>query len=72
MTPRHGPSGNEPRILTPDEAADLLGVARWEVYRMAESGELHHFRIGRSLRIPETALSPARTRDPPRRRRPDK
>jgi len=52
------PSGvaNE-RFLTAAEVASIMSVSKMTVYRLVHSGELEAFRVGRSFRIPETAVS---------------
>jgi excisionase family DNA binding protein len=39
------------RLLTVRDAADMLGVGTWAVYRLCETGELPHIRIVESIRI---------------------
>lgn len=43
-------------LLTPDEAAQALGVSRSTVYELINSGELTAIRIGRSRRVPTEVL----------------
>ena len=43
-------------LLTPTEAAELLGVGRTTVYELLNAGRLESVRIGRSRRIPRAAL----------------
>ncbi|ABD09792.1 transcriptional regulator [Frankia sp. CcI156] len=43
-------------LLTPTEAADLLGVSRSTVYELLNSGDLESVRIGRARRIPSASL----------------
>lgn len=39
-------------LLRPDEAAELLNVSRWTIYRWIKKGEIKATKIGRgSLRI---------------------
>ena len=38
-------------IVTVTEAARLLGVSRWTVYRAIERGELESFKLGGCLRL---------------------
>jgi excisionase family DNA binding protein len=44
-------------LYTPSEAADLLGVSRSTLYELLRAGTLASVRIGRSRRIPATALT---------------
>lgn len=48
--------GLEPLLLTPTEAAAALGVSRTTVYELMGSNSLAFIRIGKSRRIPVTAL----------------
>ena len=43
-------------LLTPAEAAELLGLGRSTVYELLASGELESICIGRARRIPRDAL----------------
>lgn len=43
-------------LLTVVEAADLLGVGRTTLYELLARGELQAVRIGRSRRVPRTAI----------------
>lgn len=52
MNPRPVP----PRFLTVQEIAKNLRVSKMTVYRLVETGELDHVRIGRSIRIPVVGL----------------
>ena len=47
---------NERILLTVDEAAQRLGVARSHLYKYVLSGELPSVKLGRSRRIPASAL----------------
>jgi excisionase family DNA binding protein len=42
-----------PRLLTPNEVADLLRVSTMTVYRLIKAGDLRAARIGKSFRISE-------------------
>lgn len=42
--------------MTVDEIAALLRVSKMTVYRLLHSGELDAVRIGRSFRVPESAV----------------
>ena len=44
----HGFSG---KIVSPREAAALLGVNRETIYRLCARGELLHVRVGAALRV---------------------
>jgi iron complex outermembrane receptor protein len=40
------------KLLRPDEAAELLGVSRWTIYRWVEEGRLRATKVGpRCLRV---------------------
>ncbi|KLL10166.1 MULTISPECIES: helix-turn-helix domain-containing protein [Protofrankia] len=43
-------------LLTPTEAADLLGVSRTTVYELLNAEQIESVRIGRARRIPRAAL----------------
>ncbi len=43
-------------LLTPTEAADVLGIGRSKVYELLQTGQLHSVRIGTCRRIPADAL----------------
>jgi excisionase family DNA binding protein len=44
-------------LLRPDEAAELLNVSRWTIYRWVKQGEIKATKIGRgSLRIFRNSL----------------
>lgn len=65
MTPPR-PPGKDARLLKSAEAARILRIPKWELYRLIGSGLLESYRIGRSIRVPETAVrGPGRTRAPP-------
>lgn len=42
--------------LTPRDFSDLIGCSLQTVYREIRRGNLHAFRVGRSLRIPVAEL----------------
>jgi len=48
----------DPRILIPlPEAAELLGISRWQAYKLARSGRLPTTRLGaRDLHVPAAVL----------------
>lgn len=46
----------EKLLLRPSEAADVLGLARAQVYLLCSRGVLPAIRIGRSVRIPVAGL----------------
>jgi excisionase family DNA binding protein len=39
------------RALTADELSKLLGVHKLTIYRLADRGAIHHYRIGTCLRF---------------------
>ncbi|ABW15648.1 DNA binding domain, excisionase family [Parafrankia sp. EAN1pec] len=43
-------------LLTPAEAAELLGVGRTTIYELMNSGDIPSVRIGRARRIPSVDL----------------
>jgi excisionase family DNA binding protein len=43
-------------LLTPAEAAEMLGVGRSKVYELMSSGALRSVKIGRSRRVSDAAL----------------
>jgi excisionase family DNA binding protein len=47
---------NEPLLLTPVEAAEVLRVGRTTVYALLKSGDLHAVHIGRSCRLSRAEL----------------
>jgi excisionase family DNA binding protein len=44
------------QILTVDGAAEQLICSRWTVYGLCQSGKLRSVRVGRLLRIPQSAI----------------
>lgn len=42
--------------LTPDQAAELLGVSVGTVYRQLQAGDLAGFQLGRQWRIPRDEI----------------
>ena len=44
------------RLLTVKQAAERLGISPSKLYRMTWSGEIYTQRIGRAVRVPETAI----------------
>lgn len=51
-----GLARREPLLLTICEAAELLSVGRTTAYRLIDDGELEVVRIGRSARVPRSAV----------------
>jgi excisionase family DNA binding protein len=45
-----------PNYLTPKQAAEYLSVSATTIYKLCQSGELRHVRIGRAIRIRPTDL----------------
>jgi excisionase family DNA binding protein len=46
----------EVRFLTVAEVASLMRVSKMTVYRLVHSGDLTAVRVGRSFRVPESAV----------------
>ncbi len=44
------------RFLTVAEVATIMRVSKMTVYRLVHGGELPAVRVGRSFRVPETAV----------------
>lgn len=44
-------------FLTIVETCQLINASRWTIYRLIEKGELRAAKIGRSTRIPRTAIN---------------
>ena len=42
--------------LSPNEAADVLGVSRSSIYRLMEQGSLRFIKLGRRTVIPQSAV----------------
>ncbi len=45
------------RFLTVSEVATIMRVSKMTVYRLVHSGELEAIRVGRSFRVPESAVN---------------
>ena len=43
-------------LLTPEQAAQQLGISRWKVYDLLRQGSLASIRIGSCRRIPTRAI----------------
>ena len=43
-------------LLTPEDAAELLGVGRTKLYELLRLGAIESVRIGRARRVPADAL----------------
>lgn len=44
------------RLLTVPQAADVLSIGRTKLYQLIQQGELAAVHIGRSVRVPVTAI----------------
>ena len=53
MTVQHG----EKLLHSPEEAAQLLGVGRSQIFELIARGEVESFKIGRLRKIPRDALT---------------
>lgn len=47
---------SEVRFLTVAEVAGLMRVSKMTVYRLVHAGDIAAVRVGRSFRVPETAV----------------
>jgi len=58
MTGSHkdNPSLSEVRFLTVAEVASRIRVSKMTVYRLVHAGQLEAVRVGRSFRVPESAV----------------
>jgi excisionase family DNA binding protein len=45
-----------PILLTPEQAAEMLGIGRWKLYDLLRRRELPSVRIGSCRRIPASAI----------------
>ena len=52
----HEPQLADVRFATVAEVALLMRVSKMTVYRLVHSGELPAVRVGRSFRVPESAV----------------
>jgi excisionase family DNA binding protein len=48
---------NDVRFLTIAEVATIMRISKMTVYRLVHAGELEAIRIGRSFRVPDTAVN---------------
>jgi len=53
---------NSPTLLTPEEAARFLNVSRTVLYQLISKNEIESIKLGRSRRIPVSALDDFVTR----------
>lgn len=47
---------SKPNLYTIAEVADLMRVSKMTVYRMVHSGDLPAIRVGKSYRVPVSAI----------------
>lgn len=45
------------KIYTTAEVRSILRISKGEVFKLIHNGEIEYFRIGRAIRITETALN---------------
>ena len=43
-------------LITPEDAADMLGCGMNSIYKLLNSGKIHALRIGRHWKIPKRAI----------------
>jgi excisionase family DNA binding protein len=53
----YNPFISQKEFLTVDEACQLINASRWTIYRLIDKGELKAGKLGRSTRIPRTAIN---------------
>jgi excisionase family DNA binding protein len=53
----YDPAISQKEFLTVDEACQLINASRWTIYRLIDKGELKAGKLGRSTRIPRTAIN---------------
>lgn len=46
-----------PQFMTVSEVAEVMRVSKMTVYRLIHAGELPAIRVGKSFRVPQSALS---------------
>lgn len=46
-----------PQFVTVAEVADIMRVSKMTVYRMIHAGELPAMRVGKSFRVPQSAVT---------------
>ncbi len=51
------PLVNDPKFLTVAEVAAVMRVSKMTVYRLVHAGELQAVQVGRSYRVPESAVT---------------
>ena len=51
------PFQNDPKFHTVAEVASIMRVSKMTVYRLVHAGELQAVQVGRSFRIPESAVT---------------
>lgn len=56
MSKNHTTPQNLPLVLSVSELADVLGVGRNSAYTLVNSGDIRVLRIGKNIRIPQSAL----------------
>ena len=54
--PPQGPAFGDVRFLTVAEVAAMMRVSKMTVYRLVLGGELAAVEVGRSYRVPESAV----------------
>ena len=60
------------KLYTVSEAAEILRVQRDTVYNLIKRGDLPAIRMGRTIRIPESAFRVTENTAPEKRETPDK
>lgn len=48
--------GTAPRFMTVNEVAEIMRVSKMTVYRLIHGGDMPAIRVGKSFRVPESAV----------------
>jgi excisionase family DNA binding protein len=57
MSATRPPMVQEPKFFTVAEVAAIMRVSKMTVYRLVHAGDMPAIRVGRSYRVPESAVT---------------